>query len=166
MKTLHVLLVAACLVACARGYPSIGYDSDEDDFDGYFGGYSVPNLFSDYFNRLRQRIADMFLDPHSMTDFKIPEGANTTSTTKIINGHVVTINETTYTKNDALGGTAFRVRIIDIKPQNGTDNSTVEVNVQQSTLPPSTVKPEPSESRETVEDFNNEVSPNTETLTA
>lgn len=71
---------------------------------------------------------------------------------------MVTVNETTYTSGDAFGSTAFRIRIIDIKPQNSTDTT-------NSTVLPS-VKPEAGESRETVEDFNNEISKNTETLTA
>lgn len=73
---------------------------------------------------------------------------------------MVTINETTYSTGDALSGTAFRIRIIDVKPQNDTET------FDGGNLGPTTVKVEPSESRETVEDFNNEISKNTETLTA
>ena len=80
---------------------------------------------------------------------------------QIINGHVVTINETVYSKNNSIGGAVFRVRIIDVKPQNET-----EVIGGGSTEQPS-VRSEPDpESRETVEEFNNEISKNTETLTA
>jgi len=160
MKTfVHVLLVAACLVAYARGYPSIGYDSsDEDEFDSV--GFGMQNYFSETINRLRQNLLNYFWNMPDITKIQIPEGANTTSTTKIINGHVVTVNETTYTAGDDLSGTAIRIRVIDVKPLNNTE--TVDVgNVE-----PTTVKSEPSESRETVEDFNNEISKNTETLTA
>lgn len=73
---------------------------------------------------------------------------------------MVTINETTYTSGDETSGTAFRVRIIDVKPVNETmlpEGGNSEPTVR--------AEPEP-DSRETVEDFNNEISKNTETLTA
>nr|CAH7715620.1 unnamed protein product [Callosobruchus chinensis] len=41
---------------------------------------------------------------------------NTTSVTKIINGHKVVINETEYSKDDDLGGAFFHVRVIDVRP--------------------------------------------------
>lgn len=72
---------------------------------------------------------------------------------------MVTINETTYTTGDNLSGTAFRIRIIDVKPQ----NETVETSGPGEAA---TVKPETPESRETVEEFNNEISKNPDTLTA
>ncbi|KAL0116741.1 hypothetical protein PUN28_009985 [Cardiocondyla obscurior] len=158
MKTLvHVLLIAACFVACARSFPSIGYDEDDEDNGSY--DFHVPDFFSDFFSRVSQHINNIFHNIPDVTDMQIPEGANTTSTTKVINGHVVTINETTYSSGDELGGTAFRIRIIDVKPQNDTDTI-------GGGLGPASVKPETNESRETVEDFNNEISKNTETLTA
>ncbi|XP_012062296.1 PREDICTED: icarapin-like [Atta cephalotes] len=163
MKTfVQVLLVTACFVACTRSFPSsLGYDSsDEDDIETSFD-FAMPNLFSDTINRIRQNFLNYFWTIPDMTNFSTPEGANTTSTVKIINGHVVTINETVYSKNDSNGGAVFRVRIIDVKPQNET-----EVIGGGSTEQPS-VRSEPDpESRETVEEFNNEISKNTETLTA
>nr|CAI5823434.1 unnamed protein product [Callosobruchus analis]CAI5846352.1 unnamed protein product [Callosobruchus analis] len=42
---------------------------------------------------------------------------NTTSVTKIINGHKVVINETEYSKDDDLGGSFFHVRVIDVRPE-------------------------------------------------
>ncbi|XP_011863857.1 PREDICTED: icarapin-like [Vollenhovia emeryi] len=161
MKTfVHVLLVAACLVACARGLPRGigGFDSSEEDDTNIGFGFGLSDYFSDYINSIRQRLHNMFLNP---LDFKIPEGANTTSTTKVINGHVVTVNETTYSSGDELGGTAFRIRIIDIKPQ----NETVDVDSVGGNAQP-TARPEVAGSAETVEDFNNEISKNVDTLTA
>lgn len=75
---------------------------------------------------------------------------------------MVTINETTYTSGDENGGTAFRIRIIDVKPQNDTvpaiGGGDVELTTAKATAP---------ESAETVEDFNNEISKNGgDTLTA
>ncbi|XP_018352983.1 PREDICTED: icarapin-like [Trachymyrmex septentrionalis] len=163
MKTfVQVLLVAACFVACARSFPSrLGYDaSDEDDIETMNFDFAMPSFFSDTLTRLKQNLFNFFWNM-SDTEFSIPPGANTTSTVKIIDGHVVTINETVYSKNDSNGGAVFRIRIIDVKPQNET-----EVIGGGSTEQPS-VRPEPdSESREIVEEFNNEISKNTETLTA
>lgn len=77
---------------------------------------------------------------------------------QIIDGHVVTINETTYTSGDESSGTAFRIRIIDVKPQNDTGLiSDVTTKAQ----------PDSGESVETVEEFNNEISKSGgDTLTA
>ncbi|XP_023013082.1 virus-induced RNA 1 [Leptinotarsa decemlineata] len=41
---------------------------------------------------------------------------NTTSITKVIDGHKVIINETEYKKEDEFGGSFFKVRIIDVQP--------------------------------------------------
>lgn len=41
---------------------------------------------------------------------------NTTSVTKVIDGHKVVINETEYNKQGDFGGAFFKVRIIDVKP--------------------------------------------------
>ncbi|KMQ93703.1 icarapin-like protein [Lasius niger] len=112
-------------------------------------------------NRLRQNLMNYFWNMPDITDIPIPEGANTTSTTKIINGHVVTINETTYTSGDENGGTAFRIRIIDVKPENDTLPVIGGGNAE-----PTTVKAEAAESVETVEDFNNEIPNQKDVLTA
>lgn len=40
-------------------------------------------LFSDTLQRLRQNFLDYFFNIPDMTQIKIPEGANTTSTTKV-----------------------------------------------------------------------------------
>ena len=97
------------------------------------------------------------------------DGANTTSTTKIVDGHIVTINETTYTDGDDVFGTQIRIRIIDVKPQNETILLTEsEKDAEVTTLPTRTPTPRtatdtstasseeerstPSRSVETVED--------------
>lgn len=74
---------------------------------------------------------------------------------------MVTINETTYTSGDDASGTAFRIRIIDVKPQ----NDTVPAIGSDADAPPKPTAAAP-ESAETVEDFNNEISKNVETLNA
>ncbi|EFN61722.1 hypothetical protein EAG_05859, partial [Camponotus floridanus] len=73
---------------------------------------------------------------------------------QIIDGHVVTINETTYTQGDENGGAAIRIRIIDVKPDNNT------LLISNGNAEPTTVKAEAEGSRETVEDMNNEISKN------
>lgn len=143
----HISLIAACLIACAHGLPGARRDSVED-----LESFEIPNLFAETINRLRQNFLNYFWNTPDITNFNIPEGANTTSTTKIINGHVVTVNETTYTSGDENGGTAFRIRIIDVKPQNENDITT---KIGDDSTPKT-----PSESAETVEDFNNEISKN------
>lgn len=79
---------------------------------------------------------------------------------QIIDGHVVTINETTYSTGDENGGAALRIRIIDVKPENDT------LQIGGGSAGPTTVKAEAEESRETVEDINNEIPKNTDVLTA
>lgn len=74
---------------------------------------------------------------------------------------MVTINETTYTSSDENGGTAFRIRIIDVKPENDTIPTLGGDNAELTT-----VTAEPSESRETIEDMNNEIPKNPDVLTA
>lgn len=151
----HIALVAACLIACAHAFPS---RSENDDFEDEFD--FLPTLaFSEYMNTLRQHFLNYFWNIPDVTNIKIPEGANTTSTVKIIDGHVVTINETTYSSGDENGGTAFRIRIIDVKPENDT------LLISNGNAEPTTVKTEAEGSRETVEDMNNEISKNTD-LTA
>lgn len=51
---------------------------------------------------------------------RLPEGANTTSVTKVVEGHVVTVNETTYTNGNDTDGIVIRVRVIDVRPENDT----------------------------------------------
>ncbi|CAL1683651.1 unnamed protein product [Lasius platythorax] len=162
MKTfVHVALAAACLIASAHALPGARRDSFEDDFDEANFDLVLPNFFSESLNRLRQNLMNYFWNMPDITDIPIPEGANTTSTTKIINGHVVTINETTYTSGDENGGTAFRIRIIDVKPENDTLPVIGGGNAE-----PTTVKAEAAESVETVEDFNNEIPNQKDVLTA
>ncbi|XP_071454967.1 icarapin-like [Hetaerina americana] len=70
---------------------------------------------------------------------------NTTSTTKVINGHVVTVNETTYTRGNNGSSAVFHIKVVDIKPQQsategeieGSNEETVEVTDSVGSLPPS-----------------------------
>ncbi|XP_018359660.1 PREDICTED: icarapin-like [Trachymyrmex cornetzi] len=166
MKTfLQVLLVAACFVACTRSFPRSSPSipnpfEEEDNDDPYFftPQFQFPMLFERIIQNLRRTFSGDITSLFHETNIPIPEGANTTSTTKIIDGHVVTLNETTYSRGNENGDISFRIRIIDVKPLNET-----EVIGGGSTEQPS--EPDPG-SRETVEEFNNEIPKNTETLTA
>ncbi|XP_029163222.1 icarapin-like [Nylanderia fulva] len=158
MKT-YVTIVVACLIACAHTLPSARRDDDSlEDFDSFEFSFPDANFFADALKRMRESFMDYFWHIPILTD--VPEGANTTSTTKIINGHVVTINETTYTSGDENGGTAFRIRIIDVKPENDT------LQIGGENTEPTTVKVEATGSAETVEDFANEIPNKTDVLTA
>jgi len=117
---------------------SIFDDSEDDDDDEAsdvpslwhpfrFNKNSFQDIFSrmqETMNRIRAEMAAALaaqLGQGGLTPWgKIPEGANTTSTTKIIGDHAVTINETTYTDGDENSGTIFRVRVVDVKPLNDT----------------------------------------------
>lgn len=129
-------------------------------------------------NRLREQMASIAsrfpLNPGFSTPWsKIPLGGNTTSTTKIINGHVLTINETIYKDNNDTDGIIFRVRVIDVKPQ---DDTTVNENEDGAVIPTVTTTPAendnsqevttPQRSIETAEEFDNEISNQREVLTA
>ncbi|KAF7270310.1 hypothetical protein GWI33_016711 [Rhynchophorus ferrugineus] len=52
---------------------------------------------------------------------------NTTSVTKLINGHKVVINETEYKNDDIHGGTFFKIRIVDIAPDSSEVTSEEEI---------------------------------------
>ncbi|KAH0950627.1 hypothetical protein HN011_011517 [Eciton burchellii] len=139
-------------------------DSFEDSLEDNLSFDFMPNL-ADTMNRLRNSMLNYFWNMPDVTEIKIPEGANTTSTVKIIDGHVVTINETTYSSGDDNSNTAFRIRIIDVKPQNetvtaigGGGSGGSGGNAEPTVRTP--------ESAETIEDFNNEIPKNTDTLTA
>ncbi|XP_076181980.1 icarapin-like [Ptiloglossa arizonensis] len=208
MKTFGgVLLVAACFVACTHSFPGafdfdsrellnrstfdiddMGFDDSEEmptwSWSSLFRSHPLDGFYSSMQNIMKRwreqmagilsRIPEQGVVPWS----KIPDGANTTSTTKVINGHVVTINETTYVDGDDTYGSLIRVRIIDVKPQNETILLTEsEADAEVTTLPTtvtSATSTLSSEDRttglrsvETVEEFDNEIPKNqVDTLTA
>ncbi|XP_076282455.1 icarapin-like [Lasioglossum baleicum] len=191
MKTFGgVLLVAACFVACAHSFPGpVQDDSDErflvvyprrdfekslptdpfenDPLDSF--SWAWPN----WYTRMSDLIKNLMPWPES------PKGTNTTSTTNIINGHVVTVNESTYSDGDDEFGIRIRVRVVEIQPQNETIPETERgPNTEGTTGPtkvateatPSTSQEErttPARSVETLEEFDNDIPKNqVETLTA
>ncbi|KAK0081588.1 hypothetical protein PV325_011901 [Microctonus aethiopoides] len=79
------------------------------------------NNVNDTIKRLRDQMSRLPTSGISYPFGKIPENANKTSTTKIIDGHIVTINETTYNDDDSNSTFVFKIRTVDIQPENGTD---------------------------------------------
>ncbi|KAG8222054.1 hypothetical protein J437_LFUL000498 [Ladona fulva] len=108
-------------------------DSAEDD---YGVGYPSPwsNSFGSFFqgmqamlkqlrNQMQEVLSRMPQEPHGAangTALFFPSWdslpGNTTSTTKVINGHVVTVNETTYKQGSDGSSAVFHIRVVDIKP--------------------------------------------------
>lgn len=184
-----VLLVAACFVACAHSFPGpVQDDSDEDAFFLlYPSRHYDKSVGSDLFEddpvldsliwRWYEKMSDIIKKMSSWSP--APNGTNTTSTTNIIHGHVVTVNETTYADSGDDFGVQIRVRVVDIKPENetipetergpNTEGTTGPTNVATQATP-STSQEEPTSparSVETLEDFDNDIPKNqVETLTA
>ncbi|XP_066592459.1 icarapin-like [Prorops nasuta] len=171
--------------------PSIGDSSEffnDDDYEDAYNPFSFNPFNSNPFDGLMTRMQDAMRKlREQMTGIlsripehdgvgpfgKIPEGANTTSTTKIVDGHVVTINETTYVDDNL--GTVIRVRVVDVKPQNDTILMTESGIDKEVTTPIPDVtniydaekeNTTPERSVETVEDFDNEIPKNQGDLTA
>nr|XP_033323674.1 icarapin-like isoform X1 [Megalopta genalis] len=74
---------------------------------------------------------------------KIPKTANTTSTTKVIDGHVVVINETTYTDDEDGYKAVLRFSVIDIRPKNETNTAeemTVSPVAEETDIPKNEVE--------------------------
>ncbi|RZC36535.1 uncharacterized protein BDFB_013910, partial [Asbolus verrucosus] len=63
-------------------------------------------------------------------DIDLSKG-NTTSITKVIDGHKVVINETEYKHEGDFGGSFFKVRIIDVQPD--SSELTTEKNAEEIT---------------------------------
>jgi hypothetical protein len=180
--------------------PSFVIPDIEDDDDAFnpFRSNTYPlsgilKSMQNAMNKLRDQMSGVLSGFHGSGELtpwgKVPEGANTTSTTKVIDGHVVTINETTYKSDD--DNTYVRVRILDVKPESTTgetpnsdstdiDQTSAEVtdkttNDKASPTPPPPPTTEstkedttPSRSVETVEDLGNNEIPDSQvdTLTA
>jgi len=133
-------------------------------FDGFLAGMESA------MTKLREQMSSILTRLPDQSGFpsigKIPDGANTTSTVKVIDGHVVTINETTYTDGDDSSGTVFRVRVVEVKPQNETlpVDSGVDTRLEGSDVNVDDTKEETTanpRSVESVEEFdNNEIPKN------
>lgn len=95
--------------------------------------------------RMRQQLNQVLsrLPPKNQSDqeFHIPSfsdidlnKANTTSVVKVINGHKVVVNETEYKQEGEHGGTFFKVRIIDVKPDSSETATAADVEPLPTTV--------------------------------
>ncbi|XP_076629869.1 icarapin-like [Colletes latitarsis] len=124
-------------------------------FDGWY------ERTQDAMNRLKEQMMNILsgiVDKDASSD-AIPGVANSSSITKVINGHVVTINETVYADKEDEYGTWIRVRVISVDPQNETVSTTERRVESEGDQTPRSV--------ETVEDLENNIPKNeVDTLTA
>lgn len=171
------------------GRPTFGFDNDDSDADddrpfNPFNFSPIHNPFGGFFDslqstmkRLREQMMSRLPTVGTLYPFnKIPEGANTTSTTKVIDGHIVTINETTFNDDNPNSTFVFKIRTVDVKPENATDtqvttgvdgddadnNGGEQIEDGKETKPPHRINDNTTErSIETVEDpGNNEIPDN------
>ncbi|KAJ9597670.1 hypothetical protein L9F63_011472 [Diploptera punctata] len=61
---------------------------------------------------------------------------NTTSTTKVIDGHVVTVNETSYKDDDS--DLVLHVKVIDVKPTEGVEDTIASTDDENNETPDAT----------------------------
>lgn len=71
----------------------------------------------------------------AIPDLDLGKG-NTTSVTKVIDGHKVVINETKYSNENANGGAFFKVRVIEVKPENPGQEPGVATNTTPRDVEP------------------------------
>lgn len=98
----------------AGGGPAFGYIPS---FYTFFPDFDLVSRIRGLVTRLRTQIGDSFGD----IDWN---KGNTTSTTKIIDGHVVTVNETSYKDDDS--DLVLHVKVIDVKPTEGAEDTSDE----------------------------------------
>jgi len=123
--------------------PQDVFDLDDGVVDtGYPGPYFF-NPFGNPFSGFMSGMDDMMKRLHDQMsqvlhrlpadngDWKeITEGkGNTTSTTKVINGHRVTVNETTYGDDGKDSGSFFKIRIVDVRPASEESSDSSEEKV-------------------------------------
>ncbi|CAD6211851.1 GSCOCG00003864001-RA-CDS [Cotesia congregata] len=141
----------------------------DDSFIPFFSG------FQDMVKQMREEMNKMFAGFPSLDDLKplggIPKDAiNKTSSkseTKVINGHKVTINETTFSDGTNNSNTFVRFKVIHVRPENetsvetGSDTSPESVEVVETEVdeePNPTSKDETTNrSVEAVEDWKNDI---------
>lgn len=155
-----LFLAAAVLVECfprERDVESVE-DKDDDDvplpsvpavavpagpgfayipsFYSFFPDFDLVSRIRGLVSRLKSEIGDSF------GDIDWSKG-NTTSTTKVIDGHVVTVNETSYKDDDS--DLVLHVKVIDVKPTEGADE-TPDVSSETSESSPDSNEEAPAPS--------------------
>lgn len=181
-----VVLVLPALRSVLEDDDSVGswhpFQFDSNPFDSFY------TRMQEMMQKLREQMASALANRFGqggLTPFgKIPEGANTTSTTKIVGDHAVTINETVYSDGDDDMHSFVRVRVIEVKPLNETteaigteeaptsseetnNNNSNNNNNNENNNNREELTTQASRSVETVEEFDNEIPKNqVDTLTA
>ncbi|GLV37367.1 hypothetical protein CBL_10666 [Carabus blaptoides fortunei] len=78
-------------------------------------------FFEDMFERMRRQMLELM---GAVPRIGSPNGGNTTSVTKIIDGHKVTINETVYSSGDGENvASVVKVRVVDVRPNTDEDGA-------------------------------------------
>ncbi|KAK6636070.1 hypothetical protein RUM43_009722 [Polyplax serrata] len=109
-------------------------DSDEDESSSFFPTYFRP-LFFNPFSFMNFGFSDFFSKP-SFMDSLVPKGIpdaavkNSTSTTKVVDGHKIVVNDTVY--ENEKNGAVYRIQVVEILPtdsqetpnQKGSDEKT------------------------------------------
>ncbi|XP_067009670.1 icarapin-like [Anabrus simplex] len=124
------------IVPLERDADSTEESSEESGEDyGYFH-IGVPSFFTGFdafMKSLATRVRQLISSGPSEDWGKV---SNATSTRKVIDGHVITVNDTTYTRDSNDSNSVFFVRVIDIKP--------TEVNPDEPTPSGNPDEPTPS----------------------
>ncbi|CAG9820295.1 unnamed protein product [Phaedon cochleariae] len=93
---------------------------------GAFDGPSFSNPFGGLFENLEVG-GNSFPVPHLPGADNLDLGkGNTTSVTKVIDGHKVVINDTEYKKSDEFGESFFHFRVVDVQPDDTSTEKDAE----------------------------------------
>lgn len=106
--------------------PGFGY---LPNFYGFFPDFDLVARIKALVSRLRTQIGNSF------NDFDWNKG-NTTSTTKVIDGHVVTVNETSIKDEDS--DLVLHVKVIDVRPTEGAEEASEDSSETAETTTPKT----------------------------
>jgi len=150
-------------------------DDWEDDFPFANAPSSFRNPFGDVFSHMEAMLKEMKkemdeiaaktntgtvlqisgngFDPSSVKN-------ETTSKTEVIDGNVVQVNETTFSTGDSNGGGVFRIKVINVRPKDDVETSTIrkipKTDDVESVTPSSENRPHVSSSEDR-EDVENEI---------
>ncbi|XP_049834486.1 icarapin-like isoform X1 [Schistocerca gregaria] len=136
---------------------------DDDDFIFPFGGFFG---FSSFMQDFMRRITDVL---KGLPDgaFNFGKEGNTTSTTKVVGGHVITVNETVYKNDDDTG--VYKIQVIEVKPTEGAIDSEQNPTETSDSASPEQVSENDNEipkgkTEDVAERFDRSYSENTELL--
>jgi len=108
------------VVDTGAGYPFFSLRPYNTENTGFFDG------FEGLLKRLRESVLNRWWSSIPQpSDFDPSEG-NTTSVVKVIDGHRVEINDTVYTKTDDFGNSIYKVRVVNIRPFESSEDPTTD----------------------------------------